>query len=87
MTTDRKPRVDEAGRPSANRAFLPRTRTGRSALLLILALFLLAEPPVVYVAANRIRPWVLGMPFLFAWLLFVYAALLVILVWARRQGL
>jgi len=53
----------------------------------MLGLFLLAEPPIVYLAANRIRPWLLGMPFLFAWLLFVYAALLVTLVWARRRGL
>jgi len=83
MTSDSKPRD---GR-SARRAFLPRSRTGWQALFLMLGLFLLAEPPIVYLAANRIRPWLLGMPFLFAWLLFVYAALLVMLVWARRRGL
>lgn len=66
---------------------LPRTGTGRVAAVLFLALLALAEPPVVHVLVNRIEPWVLGLPFLYAWLLFVYVAMIGVLLWAVRRGL
>jgi hypothetical protein len=67
--------------------FRPRSRTGRRFVALFLGLFLLAEPPLVFVLANRIEPFVLGLPFLYAYLSFVYAALILTLLLALRRGL
>jgi len=47
----------------------------------------LAEPPFVTSWANRIEPWILGMPFLYAYLLMVYVALIGVLLWAKWRGL
>jgi hypothetical protein len=47
----------------------------------------LAQPPLVYLVANRVEPWVLGLPFLYAYLLAVYCALIGVLFWAKRRGL
>ena len=65
----------------------PRTRNGWIAVLLFLGLMALAQPPVVHGVANRIEPLVLGLPFLYVWLLGVYCALLALLVWGMRKGL
>lgn len=46
-----------------------------------------AQPPVVHGVANRIEPWILGLPFLFAYLLAVYVALIGVLVWTAWKGL
>ena len=46
----------------------------------------LSQPPVVHGLANRIEPWVLGMPFLFAYLLGVYLFMIGVLVWTARRG-
>jgi hypothetical protein len=73
--------------PSYRSHFQPRTRTGRVAVALFIGLFLFAEPPLVFALANRIEPWLLGMPFLYVYLLAVYVALIGVLVWARRRGL
>jgi hypothetical protein len=73
--------------PSYRSHFLPRTRTGRAATIAFLLLLAFAQPPLVYVLANRIEPWLLGMPFLYVYLLTVYIALIGVLVWARRRGL
>ncbi len=35
---------------------------------------------------DRIYPTILGMPFLYAVLLFVYVALIGVLIWALRRG-
>lgn len=67
--------------------YLPRTRDGWIALIAFLVLFALAEPPLVYVIANRVSPWILGMPFLYAYLLIDYTAMIGVLIWARRRGL
>jgi hypothetical protein len=61
---------------------LPRTRNGWVAVILFLALFALVEPPFVYSVANRVDPWILGFPFLYFYLLVVYSALIVVLIWA-----
>ena len=66
--------------------FLPRTRDGWIAVSLFSALFALTQPPLLYLAANRITPWVLGLPFLYAYLLLIYCALIAVLLWARRRG-
>ena len=66
---------------------MPRTGAGRWALGLFLLLMALAQPPVVHGLVNRIEPWILGMPFLFAWLLAVYGALIALLLWVMRRGL
>jgi hypothetical protein len=63
----------------------PRTRDGRIALFAFLGLLLLAEPPLVYVLGNSIDPQILGMPFLFVYLLIVYLALIAVLIWAQRR--
>ena len=65
----------------------PRTRQGWVGVVLFLALFLLAEPPVVHSLANRIEPWILGVPFLYAYLLLIYSALIAVLIWALKRGL
>jgi hypothetical protein len=67
--------------------YVPRTRAGRLATATFIALLLLAEPPIVFAVANRIEPWLLGLPFLFGYLLFVYTALIAVLIVARRRGL
>ncbi len=67
--------------------FWPRTSAGRRLLLAFVALYALAEPPLVFVLANRIEPWVLGHPFLYAYLSLVYAALVGTLLLALRRGL
>ncbi|NIP58501.1 MAG: hypothetical protein GWM92_15200 [Gemmatimonadetes bacterium] len=67
--------------------YRPRTGAGWTALLLFGLLMVLAQPPVVHGLVNRIDPWVLGMPFLYAYLLVVYTALIAVLVWAMHRGL
>jgi len=67
--------------------YRPRTRSGWIAVVLFLALLALAEPPFATTWANRIEPWILGMPFLYAYLLIIYVALIGVLLWAKRQGL
>lgn len=67
--------------------YRPRTPAGRVALMVFVALLVLAEPPVVYVVANRIAPWILGVPFLYAYLLAVYCGMIAVLVWAARRGI
>ena len=79
-------RSTESG-PVRRSHYLPRTREGWVSVILFLALFVLAEPPVVHTFANRVDPWVLGVPFLYAYLLVVYVALIVVLIWAQRKGL
>jgi len=64
----------------------PRTRDGRVAIILFAALLALAEPPIVFAVANRIEPWILGLPFLYGWLTIVYFALIGVLIWALRRG-
>lgn len=66
--------------------FMPRTREGRIAALAFVILLAFAEPPLVYVLANRITPWVFGMPFLFAYLLGLYLAMIAVLIWAAWRG-
>jgi hypothetical protein len=65
----------------------PRTREGRISLIVFLVLFLLAEPPAVFLIGNRIEPRILGMPFLYAYLLLIYSALIAVLIRALRRGL
>lgn len=65
--------------------YVPRTTAGRLAVGAFLALLLLAEPPIVFAIANRVEPWLLGFPFLYAYLLFVYIALIAVLVLAARR--
>ncbi len=65
--------------------FRPRTRDGWIATVLFVALFLLAQPPVIHGFANRIEPRLAGMPFLYVWLSVVYAALIGVLLWIQRR--
>lgn len=67
--------------------YLPRTRTGRVAVVLFIVLMVLAQPPVVHTLVNRIEPWVFGLPFLYAYLLLVYTLLIAVLVWAALKHL
>jgi hypothetical protein len=75
------------GYPSYRSHFLPRSAAGRVAAGLFLLLLGLAEPPFVHAVVNRVEPWILGLPFLYAWLLFVYVAMIGVLLWALRRGL
>lgn len=67
--------------------YIPRTRQGRFAVVLFVLLMLLAQPPVVHALADRVEPRILGLPFLYAYLLAVYSALIAVLLWARLRGL
>jgi len=67
--------------------YIPRTRAGRIAVLGFLAIFAFTEPPLVYWIGNRVEPWIGGVPFLYAYLLALYVALIAVLLWARKQGL
>ena len=67
--------------------FVPRSRRGWIAVLAFLGLMALAQPPIVFRFANRVEPWVLGLPFLYAWLLGVYVAMIGVLLWVQRQRL
>jgi hypothetical protein len=49
-------------------------------------LMAMAQPPIVYTLANRTEPWVLGMPFLYVYLLAVYVLMIGVLIWAMRRG-
>ena len=74
--------------PRAQRShWWPRTREGRVSLIAFVVLFLLAEPPAVFLIGNRIEPRILGMPFLYAYLLFIYSLLIAVLIRALRRGL
>jgi O-antigen ligase len=74
------------GYPRYRSHFLPRSRAGWVAASLFLALLALAQPPFVHAFVNRTEPWILGLPFLYAWLLFVYVTLIGVLLWALRRG-
>lgn len=67
--------------------YLPRTRQGWVAVILFLVLMWLVEPPVVHTLANRVEPWILGVPFLYAYLLVLYSLLIGVLLWALRRKL
>jgi len=45
----------------------------------------LSQPPVVHELANRIEPWVFGMPFLYVYLLGVYVVTIAVLIWTMRK--
>lgn len=64
----------------------PRSRRGRAAVTLFVALFALSQPPLVYWFANHIEPRILGVPFLYAYLLVLYVLLIGVLIAARRKG-
>lgn len=66
--------------------YFPRTRHGRIATIAFLVAMALAQPPIVHGPMNRVEPWVLGMPFLFAYLLGAYLLGIAVLFWARRTG-
>ncbi|MBM51926.1 MAG: hypothetical protein CL485_02825 [Acidobacteria bacterium] len=67
--------------------YRPRSRNGWIAVVSFLGLMGLAQPPIVHSLANRIEPWILGVPFLYAYLLVVYIAMIGVLVWVQRRGL
>jgi hypothetical protein len=66
--------------------WVPRTRDGRVAVTLFIALFLFAMPPVTHLLLDRIEPTVLGVPFFFVALLAIYTVLIGVLVWALGRG-
>ncbi len=77
----------QAAMKIARSHYLPRTRGGWTCTVAFLFFMLLAEPPIVHGLMNRIEPWILGMPFLFVWLLVVYLAGIAVLIRAQRSRL
>ncbi len=67
--------------------YAPRTRRGWICTIAFIVAMLLAQPPIVHGLMNRIEPWILGMPFLFFWLLVAYLAGIAVLIHADRKGL
>ena len=49
-------------------------------------LMAMAQPPIVHTLANRTEPSLLGMPFLYVYLLAVYVLMIGVLIWAMRKG-
>ncbi len=66
--------------------YLPRTPSGRFAVLFYLLALIFAEWPLLPLA-NRIEPTVFGFPFLFAYLSVIYAAKVAVLIYAARRQL
>ncbi len=67
--------------------YLPRSRSGRIAVLTFLGLMALVQPPIVFwVDTHFGSVWVLGMPFLYIYLGAVYFALIGVLLWAARRA-
>jgi hypothetical protein len=62
-----------------------RTGSRRTLVVLFLVLFAFAQPPLVYLLANRIEPRILGIPFLYVYLLVIYAGLIGVLLGAMRR--
>ncbi|MFQ5537820.1 MAG: hypothetical protein ACE5GJ_10240 [Gemmatimonadota bacterium] len=73
-------------RPRFRSHFIPRTRDGRIATTAFLVLFLLVMPPFTHTVWNRTDPWILGVPFLYAVLSFLYFAIIGVLIWTYRRG-
>jgi len=73
--------------PKYRSHYRPRTRSGWIAVISFLGLFALTQPPFVYVLANRIEPWIFGVPFLYFYLLALYVAMIAVLFWAHWKGL
>lgn len=69
-------------RPGKRSHYIPRTNAGRGAVIVFGVLLALTQPPAVYAIANRVTPWILGLPFLYAYLLGLYVALIAVLLWA-----
>ncbi len=67
--------------------YRPRSRDGWIAVIAFLGLLALAQPPIVHGFANRVEPWILGVPFLYAYLLTIYVAMIGVLLWVQRRGL
>ena len=65
--------------------YLPRTRNGWTATVAFLFALALSQPPIVHGLVNRVEPWILGMPFLFAYLLGAYLVGIAVLIWALRK--
>jgi hypothetical protein len=67
--------------------YLPRSRAGWIALLAFGGLMALVQPPLVFwVDARFGSVWLLGMPFLYAYLGVVYFAMIGVLLWALRKA-
>jgi hypothetical protein len=73
--------------PVPHSHYRPRSRNGWIAVIAFLGLLALAQPPIVHTLANRIEPWILGLPFLYAYLLAVYVGMIGVLLWVQRRGL
>jgi hypothetical protein len=73
-------------RPRYRSHYIPRTRDGRIATVVFLVLFALAMPPFTHTLWDRLYPTILGLPFFYAVLLFLYVALIGVLIWAERRG-
>ena len=72
--------------PNFRSHYIPRTRSGRIAVVAFVGLFAVTQPPFINTIANRIEPWFLGLPFFYGFLLLVYSALIGVLIWAKRRG-
>lgn len=71
--------------PPRRSHYLPRTPAGWTATAAFLTLFLLTQPPLVFLLANRIEPRVFGAPFLYVYLLVCYVLQIAVLIWAQRR--
>ena len=63
----------------------PEARYAAASIAFLVAMAL-AQPPIVHGLFNRVEPWILRMPFLFAYLLAAYVIGIAVLIWAYRKG-
>ncbi len=73
-------------RPTYRSHYVPRTRDGWVAVTVFLVLFALCMPPFTHTIWDRLYPTILGMPFFYSVLFFLYLALIGVLIWAYRRG-
>ncbi len=73
--------------PISRSHYRPRSRDGWIAVIAFLGLLAFAQPPFVHNLANRIEPWILGVPFLYAYLLAIYVAMIGVLLWVQWRRL
>jgi len=66
--------------------FIPRSRKGKIVTVVILGIYLLLQWPALQLA-NRIEPFILGMPFLYFYLLLGYLLIIGAMIYACKEGL
>ncbi|MCG8606682.1 hypothetical protein MJD09_17065 [bacterium] len=63
---------------------IPSTRRGKTVTIFIVCLYLLIQWPILSLV-NRMHPFILGMPFLYFYLLVIYFCIIGVMIYACRK--